>query len=200
MISHIAPETATETASALPVALRRFALAAFASLVVALAAHIAFPLPFTPIPFTLQPLAVLGVGLALGPWDAAFALCLYLLEGALGAPVFSPTGPGGLAQLFGASGGFLLAYPAVALICSGLTRYFVRRLSCFAAALLGCTIATLCLFAAGSAWLAVEAHLTLRQVMFAAVLPFLPGEAVKILAAAGTFRALGPSSSTLRTR
>ena len=200
MISHTAPETATETASALPAGLRRFALPVFASLVVALAAHIAFPLPFTPIPFTLQPLAVLGVGLALGPWQAAIALCLYLLEGALGAPVFSPIGPGGLAQLLGASGGFLLAYPAVALICSGLTRYFAGRLSCFTAALLGCTLATLCLFAAGSAWLAVEAHLTMRQAMFAAVLPFLPGEAVKILAAAGTFRALGPPSSTLRTR
>lgn len=198
MTSHAASQTTNEGSATPQAVSRRFALPLLASLVVACAAHIAFPLPFTPIPFTLQPLAVLGVGLALGPWEAATALCLYLLEGALGAPVFSPTGPGGTAQLFGASGGFLLAYPAVAFLCSGLTRYLTRRLSLFAGALVGCTAAVIFLFAAGASWLAVEAHLTIRQVMFAAVLPFLPGEAVKILAAAGTFRVLGPSSSTLR--
>ena len=183
-----------------PTAVRWFVLPICASLVVATAAHIAFPLPFTPIPFTLQPLAVLGVALALGPLEAALALCFYLLEGAAGAPVFSPTGPGGVAQLVGPTGGFLLSYPVVAFACSALTRYLAGSVSRFAAAVSGCTAATVLLFAAGSTWLAVETHLTMRQVLFVAVLPFLPGEAVKILAAAGIFRALGPSTSTLRTR
>lgn len=179
--------------------LRWFAVPLCASLVVALAAHIAFPLPFTPVPFTLQPLAVLGVALALGPWEAATALCLYLLEGALGAPVFSPTGMGGVAQLFGPTGGFLLAYPAVAFLSSVLTRKFAGGLSRFSSALLGCTAGVLLLFFAGSLWLGMEAHLTVRQVLFAAVLPFLPGETVKILAAAGLYRALDPCSSKQRT-
>lgn len=166
-----------------------------ASLIVAFAAHVALPLPFTPVPFTLQPLAVLGVALALGPGQAATALCLYLVEGAAGAPVFSPIGAGGTAQLFGPTGGFLLAYPAVAFLCSALTRAVSGKVSRFSAALLGCTAGIFILFIAGSAWLGMEAHLTIRQTLFAAVLPFLPGEAVKILAAAGTFRALGPFSS-----
>ncbi len=180
--------------------LRWFVAPVCASVAVAVAAHIAFPLPFTPVPFTLQPLAVLGVALALRPWQAAVALCLYLLEGALGVPVFSPTGVGGVAQLLGPTGGFLLAYPAVAWLCSTLTDQLVGRLSRFAAALLGCTVSMLLLFAAGSFWLGVEAHLTVHQTIFAAVLPFLPGEAVKVFAAAGAYRALSPSTAKQRTR
>jgi biotin transport system substrate-specific component len=87
-----------------------------ATAVVAAAAHVAIPLPFTPVPLTLQPLAVLGVGLALGPVDGLLAMLAYLAEGAAGLPVFSPTGMGGLAQLVGPTGGFLMAYPLVAAI------------------------------------------------------------------------------------
>lgn len=166
-----------------------------ATLAVAVAAHVSFPLPFTPVPFTLQPLAVLGVGLALGPVDGALAMLAYLAEGAAGLPVFSPTGPGGLLQLFGPTGGFLMAYPAVAFVCGGLTRALDRRLSAFSAAALACTMATVLLFISGALWLAHETHLTAENVWFAAVLPFLPGEAIKILAAAGSYRALKPLRS-----
>ena len=158
--------------------------------IIACAAHVAFPLPFTPVPFTLQPLAVLGAGLALGPVEGAFALLAYLLEGAAGLPVFSPTGPGGLLQLFGPTGGFLLAYPLVALVSGGLTRHFEGRQSRFAAALLGCSVAVLLLFLLGASWLGFEAHLTVRAAMVTAVLPFVPGEAIKICTAAGIYRAL----------
>ena len=85
-----------------------------ASLFVALCAHVALPLPFTPVPLTLQNFGVLLVGLSLGPRRGFAALVLYLAEGVMGMPVFSPTGPGGLAQLLGPTGGFLLAYPFVA--------------------------------------------------------------------------------------
>lgn len=163
-----------------------------ATLVVAAAAHIAFKLPFTPVPFTLQPLAVLGVGLALGPVDGALAMLAYLAEGAAGLPVFSPTGPGGMLQLLGATGGFLMAYPLVAFLCGGITSLLSRRVPAFVAALAGCTTAIVVLFSCGAAWLAHVAHLSAQTVWFAAVLPFLPGEAVKILAAAGTYRALKP--------
>ena len=67
-----------------------------ATAMVAAAAHVAIPLPFTPVPLTLQPLAVLGVGLALGPVAGFFTMLAYLAEGALGLPVFSPTGLGGV--------------------------------------------------------------------------------------------------------
>ena len=85
-----------------------------ASLFVALCARIVLPLPFTPVPLTLQNFGVLLVGLVLGSRRGFAALALYLSEGLIGMPVFSPTGPGGLAQLLGPTGGFLLAYPLVA--------------------------------------------------------------------------------------
>src|SRR6266850_8025658 len=85
-----------------------------ASMVVALCARLTVPLPFTPIPLTLQNFGVLLVGLTLGSRRGFAALALYLIEGASGMPVFNPAGPGGIAQLLGATGGFLLVYPFVA--------------------------------------------------------------------------------------
>src|ERR1700751_5454789 len=93
---------------------RQIALPVAASLFVALCARVTVPLPFTPVPLTLQNFGVLLVGLMLGSRRGFAALALYLAEGAAGLPVFSPTGPGGIAQLLGPTGGFLLAYPIVA--------------------------------------------------------------------------------------
>jgi biotin transport system substrate-specific component len=168
---------------------RRLVRVLAATLVVAIAAHIAFPLPFTPVPFTLQPLAVLAIGLFLGPLDGALAMLAYLAEGASGLPVFSPTGLGGVAQLLGPTGGYLFAYPLVALICGACVR-FGARLSTFLAAFCGCVLATVVLFAFGAAWLGHTAHLSSHAIWTAAVLPFLPGEAVKAVVAAGLFRSL----------
>ncbi len=169
---------------------RRLLVGLCATLVVAVAAHIAFPLPFTPVPFTLQPLAVLGVGLALGPMDGFFVMLAYLTEGAAGLPVFSPTGPGGVLQLLGPTGGYLLCYPLVSFAAGMVTRYLERSISIFMSALLGCFAATVLLFAAGALWLAHVAHLNAATVWIAGVAPFLPGEAVKAFAAAGIYRAL----------
>lgn len=174
---------------------RRVLRVVAATLAVAVAAHVAFPLPFTPVPFTLQPLAVLGVGLFLGPIDGALAMLAYLAEGAAGLPVFSPTGLGGIAQLFGVTGGYLLAYPFVAAICGAFTRYS-ERIGSYWSALLGCILATAVLFASGATWLAHFAHLSAAAVLTAAVLPFLPGEAVKCVVAAGVFRSFHPVKRT----
>ncbi len=164
-----------------------------ATLIVALAAHVAFPLPFTPVPFTLQPLAVLGVGLFLGPVDGPLAMLAYLGEGAAGLPVFSPTGIGGLAQILGPTGGFLLVYPFVALLSGFISRKLFVKTGPFWAAVLACTAATILLFFCGAGWLAHLAHLTPDTAWKVAVAPFLPGEAVKILAAAGVYRAFRPA-------
>lgn len=171
-----------------------------ATVVIALAAHVAFPLPFTPVPFTLQPLAVLGVGLAFGPVGGFLTLLAYLAEGACGLPVFSPAGVGGVAQLFfGPTSGYLLAYPLVAAIAGGLTRLLGRRLSAFSSAAIGCAIATLVLFVSGASWFMAFTHLPLRAVWVGAVAPFLPGEAIKILAAAGIYSTLRRHSSNKRS-
>src|SRR5438309_10027386 len=102
---------------------KQVALVVGASLFLALCAHVTVPLPFTPVPLTLQNCGVLIVGLLLGSRRGFAALVLYLAEGAMGLPVFNPTGPGGIAQLLGPTGGFLMAYPFVA----GLAGFVMER-------------------------------------------------------------------------
>lgn len=89
--------------------------------VVALAAQVAVPLPFTMVPLTLQPLAVLVVGGLLGAAGGAAALALYLAAGAVGLPVFAG-GAAGAIHLIGPTGGYLLAYPVAAAVTGRLCR------------------------------------------------------------------------------
>src|SRR5206468_2909370 len=85
------------------------------AVLVAAAAQVSVPLPGTPVPMTLQPMAVLLVGGLLGARLGALSMILYLAMGAAGLPVFTPTVPLlGVARLFGPTGGYLLAYPIAA--------------------------------------------------------------------------------------
>jgi len=177
----------------------RIALGLAATAVVAAAAHVAIPLPFTPVPLTLQPLAVLGVGLALGPVAGFLTMVAYLVEGLCGLPVFSPTGPGGLAQLLGPTGGFLMAYPLVAAIVGGLTPRLAAprfggktplRISSFLAALLSGHLAMALLFVSGAGWFMHFTHHTLQATWIGAIAPFLPGEVIKVFVAAGVYSTL----------
>lgn len=95
---------------------RRVLAVLLGTALVAAAAQIAVPLPGTPVPMTLQPLAVLLVGGLLGPGPGAASLLLYLAVGAAGAPVFTPSAvlPPGVGRLLGPTGGYLLAYPLAA--------------------------------------------------------------------------------------
>jgi biotin transport system substrate-specific component len=95
--------------------IRRAAAVVLGALVVAGAAQVSIPLPGTPVPMTLQPMAVLLVGGLLGARLGALSMILYLAMGAAGLPVFTPTVPiYGIARLFGPTGGYLLAYPVAA--------------------------------------------------------------------------------------
>ena len=163
-----------------------------ATFLVAAAAHLAFPLPFTPVPFTLQPLAVLLVGLLLGPVDGGLAMLAYLAEGCAGLPVFSPTGPGGVMQLLGPTGGYLLAYPVVAFVAGLGVRRASSRIPAYPAALSAGCVAVALLFIAGAGWLAHVTGLRGHALWIAAVLPFLPGEIAKVFIAAGVYRASVP--------
>src|ERR1044071_1795463 len=83
---------------------------------VAAASQGAIPLPFTPVPLTLQPMLVILAGMMLGPAAGAASMALYLAAGAAGLPVFTPLGAPGIARLLGPTGGYLLAYPAAAFV------------------------------------------------------------------------------------
>jgi biotin transport system substrate-specific component len=158
-----------------------------ASAVVAACAHISLPLPFTPVPLILSNFAVLLVGLALGPAPAFSALVLYLAEGAMGLPVFAPNTPGGIAHLVGPTGGYLFAYPIAAAVAGWVVRALQPVTTRFRSALVASIAATLLIFILGAAWLAHFAHLTAAAAWTLAVAPFIPGEIVKITAAAGIY-------------
>src|SRR4051812_23295916 len=128
----------------------QLALVVGASVFVALCARITIPLmPLTPVPLTVQNLGVLLVGLLLGSRRGFAAMTLYLLEGMVGMPVFNPTGPGGVAQLFGATGGFLLAYPFVAFVAGYI---FERGARNFLRAAFASLLAEIVLFTGGLTW------------------------------------------------
>ena len=161
-----------------------------ASVLVAVCAHVTIVLPFTPVPITLSNFAVILVGMLLGPGAGCLALLLYLAEGALGAPVFNPHGVGGVAQLFGPTGGFLLSYPVSALAAGWLVRRLRPYLPVAPSALIAGFVAGAPTFLLGAGWLAILLHLSAERAVALAVTPFLPGECVKVLVAAGLLASL----------
>lgn len=164
--------------------LGRITIAFAATLFVAACAHVSIPLPFTPVPLTLQNFGVLLVGLLLGPAAGFSAMALYLAEGALGLPMFNPHSTGGIVQLLGPTGGYLLSYPFVAAVAGWVFRS-LRLGSTYARGAIACALATFVLLACGSLWIAQILHLGASGVWTMSIAPFLPGEAVKIAAAAG---------------
>ena len=160
---------------------RQVAMVVGGSFLVALCAHITIPLPFTPVPLTVQNFGVLLVGLLLGSRRGFAALALYLAEGAMGLPVFSPVGPGGIAQLLGPTGGFLMAYPLVA----WLTGYVMEHgRKSFARAAVGGLLGEVLLFTGGLAWLTILTH-SVAQAFRWGLYWFLFAEIIKVLVAAG---------------
>jgi len=158
---------------------------------VAACAHISLPLPFTPVPLTLQNFAVVLVGMALGPIAGFSAMILYLAEGALGLPVFTPSGgPAGMAHLLGPNGGFLFSYPVAAATAGWMVRVMQPITTRFRSALVAATVATLPIFLLGTGWFAYYAHHSVSATWSLAVVPFIPGEIIKITAAAGIFSSL----------
>ena len=144
----------------------------------AVASHVAIPLPGTPVPMTLQPLAVVLTGLWLGPVAGAASMILYLAAGAAGLPVFAPIGPPGVARLLGPTGGYLWAYPLAAWVAGALGLRLTDFIGRCAAALAGIAM----LHLGGAAQLAVITG-SLSQAALIGVLPFIPMDIVKAILA-----------------
>lgn len=148
------------------------------SLLVALLAQFAVPLPFSPVPVTGQTLAVLMVGMLLGSRRGSLALLTYLAEGAMGLPVLAG-GAAGLARLTGPTGGYLIGFVAAAFLVGWLAeRGWDRRPgTTLLAMLLGNAVIYVC----GLPWLA---HFVgVGRVLSLGLLPFLPGDLGKALLA-----------------
>jgi biotin transport system substrate-specific component len=165
-------------------ALNQVLLVLGASAVTALAAQVAVPVPWSPVPLTGQTFAVLLAGAVLGARRAFVAQALYLAEGALGLPVFAAGAAGPLA-LVGPSGGYLLAFPFAAAVVGALAeRGWDRRFATMLAAML---LGSVVIFAAGLALL--SRFLPGGQLFAAGLLPFVPGDLLKSALAALAFPA-----------
>jgi biotin transport system substrate-specific component len=158
----------------------------FVTALTALAAQISVPLPFTPVPFTLQPMIVLLGGAALGARLGATSQALYLLLGLAGLPVFaaSPLLPQGAARLIGPTAGFLISYPLAAFVAGWLAeRRFDRK---YLTSLVAMAAGLAVVFAGGLSWLAYgPTALGVSGAVASALVPFLPADLVKLCLAAG---------------
>jgi biotin transport system substrate-specific component len=164
----------------------------FVTVLTAIAAQVSIPLPFTPVPFTFQPMIVLLGGAALGARLGMTSQFLYLALGVAGLPVFaaSATLPPGVARLLGPTGGYLMSYPFAAFVAGwlaegGFDRRYVTSVIAMAAGLA-------VIFAGGVLWLAfvVQPSQGFAGALAAGFIPFVLPDLLKLLAAAGVMPGL----------
>jgi biotin transport system substrate-specific component len=156
------------------------ALVLGASILMGILGRFSVPLPFTPVPLTLANFGVLLIALTLGSSRAAAAMLLYLAQGAMGMPVFSPAGPGGIAQILGPTGGYLMSYPVAAFVAGCLAERGSRSIARMATAAI---TGEVLLFVGGITWLMVIAHVRFTQAANWGVYPFAFAEIIKVLTA-----------------
>ncbi len=166
----------------------RVAATLFVAALTAAASQVSVPLPFTPVPFTLQPMIVLLGGAVLGPRLGLAAQIVYLAAGLAGLPVFafSPELPQGPARLLGPTGGYLMAYPFAAFAAGMLaTRGFDRR---YLTSVLAMAAGLAVIFAGGITWLTLFAPgaegRSLNAALATGFYPFVIADAIKLCLAA----------------
>ena len=172
-----------------PTLLKQAGLVLAGTILIAVSAKVA--VPFWPVPLTMQPLAVMLVGFALGRRLGGLTVVAYLLEGLAGLPVFSTTTPAGPAAFAGPTAGFLIGFAAMAYVCGlGAERFGGRVVPLALTALASVAV----LYAFGVAWplgiaaalgiTAGWATLPLGAVFKGFVLPFVLGDVLKSVFAA----------------
>jgi biotin transport system substrate-specific component len=172
----------------------------FVTVLTAIAAQISVPLPFTPVPFTFQPMVVLVGAAALGSRLGLASQILYLALGIAGLPVFaaSPLLPQGMARLAGPTGGYLMAYPFAAYAAGWLAeRGFDRR---YLTAVVAMVAGLVVVFAGGVAWLAVgvpQPH-GVSAALASGLYPFLLPDLAKLCVAAAVMPALWRLTANVR--
>jgi biotin transport system substrate-specific component len=163
----------------------RAAAVLFVTVLTIVAAQVSIPLPFTPVPFTLQPMIVLLGGAALGARLGMTSQILYIAIGLAGLPIFaaSPILPQGFGRLLGPTGGYLMSYPLAAFVAGYLAqRGFDRR---YLTSVLAMSAGLAIIFACGVAWLAWGApRLGLSTAVSTGLIPFIPADIAKVLLAA----------------
>ncbi|MDI6606216.1 MAG: biotin transporter BioY [Candidatus Omnitrophota bacterium] len=159
----------------------------------ALGAFVRIPLPFTPVPITLQTFFVLLCGLFLRERLAALAQLSYILLGVLGLPIFTGAGSG-LFYLFGPTGGYLFGFVLAALVTGCLIRFAKDS---FFLTFIILSLADLILLSCGVLWLRVIFGYPLSRLLVIGFIPFLAGDLLKVLAAAVIYSRFQPRISQI---
>ncbi|MDR1043357.1 MAG: biotin transporter BioY [Clostridiales Family XIII bacterium] len=141
---------------------------------------IAIPLPVTAVPITFMVFVIYFTVYLLGMKAGMMSYVSYLLLGFVGLPVFSGF-TGGVSKIAGPTGGYLLGFIILILICGAFAEKFRGNMKFY---IVGMALGLAVAYALGTAWLAWQSNLSFEAALLAGVIPFLPGDAVKILAAA----------------
>ena len=158
---------------------RQITLIGLMTAITCILAPLSIPLPFSPVPISLTNLVIFISVFILGMKDATISFLIYLLLGAVGLPVFASF-HAGLSVLAGPTGGYLIGFIFLALIQGFAMKYFDRKLI---PTIIGMLIGMAVCYIFGTVWLAKLMSLSFKEGLFMGVIPYLPGDAVKIIIA-----------------
>ena len=158
---------------------KTMALIAVMAAVTCILGPLSLAIPVSPVPISLTNLAVYFAIYVLGMKRGTISYCIYLLLGLVGLPVFAAF-TGGAGKLFGPTGGYLIGFIFMALICGFFIEKWEKKLYMH---FIGMVLGTAVCYVFGTAWLAYTAHMGFAAALAAGVIPFIPGDLVKIIIA-----------------
>lgn len=159
---------------------KQMVLIALMTAVTCVLGPLSIPLPFSPVPISLTNFAIFLAIFVLGMKSGTISFIIYLLLGAVGVPVFSSF-RGGLQVLAGPTGGYLIGFIFLALIMGFALDHFNRKL---VPTIIGMIIGMAVCYAFGTVWLAKLLSLSFKEGLMMGVIPYLAGDAAKIIIAA----------------
>jgi len=151
--------------------------------ITALGAYVRIPLLFTPVPVTLQTLAVLLAAICLGSRVAGATYICYLMLGCAGMPLFAGA-TSGIAYMLGPTGGYLMGF----IIAGVATGYLIRRNHNFGWTFFSVSVGAFIILFSGTMWLTISMHLPFAKALMLGFIPFLPGDILKVLIATYFYR------------
>ena len=173
-------ETANTKSTNKPIlSVKEMAITALMTAVICILGPWALNIPISPVPISLCSMGIYFVLSVLGIKLGTISVLLYVLLGAVGLPVFSNFS-GGFGKLMGPTGGYIIGYLFLALICGFFIRKFQDRLLLH---VLGFVLGTIVLYAFGTLWLKIQTGMTFPAALMAGVIPYIPGDIVKLILA-----------------
>lgn len=179
MVINMSTNTEAQTAGASTSKTKTMALIGVMAAVTCILGPLSLAIPVSPVPISLTNLAVYFAIYVLGMKRGTISYCIYLLLGLTGLPVFAAF-TAGAGKLFGPTGGYLIGFIFMALICGFFIEKWEKKLYMH---FIGMVLGTAVCYFFGTAWLAYTAHMGFAAALAAGVIPFIPGDLAKIIIA-----------------